>query len=83
MATTEKTLAKRLTRLFRNNMWKLHRLPKCVVLYRRPQFAAKLTKKLNKILGIEMKLSTLFHLQTDSRTERMNQELEQYDTLSN
>ena len=39
------------------------------------QFAAELTKKLNK-LGIEMKLSTSFHLQTDDQTKRMNQELE-------
>jgi len=35
-------------------------------------------KELNRMLGIEIKLSTAFHLQTDSQTERMNQELEQY-----
>jgi len=40
------------------------------------QFAAELTKELNKMLGIEMKLSTSFHLQTDGQTKRMNQELE-------
>jgi len=43
-----------------------------MVLDKRPQFAAELTKKLNKILGIEMKLSILFHPQIDSQTERMN-----------
>jgi len=37
-----------------------------------------MTKKLNKILGIETKLLTSFYPQTDSQTERMNQELEQY-----
>jgi len=31
MATTERTTAERLARLFRNNMWKLHRLPERVV----------------------------------------------------
>ena len=30
------------------------------------------------MLGIETKLSTAYHLQTDSQTERTNQELEQY-----
>ena len=37
-----------------------------------------LTKELNKMLGIKMKLSTVFHPQTDGQTEHMNQELEQY-----
>jgi len=45
---------------------------------RGPQFAAYLTKELNKMLGIQMKLSTVFHPQTDGQTEQMNQELEQY-----
>ena len=39
---------------------------------REPQFAAELTKELNRMLGIEIKLLTLFHLQTDSQTKYMN-----------
>ena len=42
------------------------------------QFAAELTKELNKMLGIETKLSTAFHLQMDGQMEQMNQKLEQY-----
>ena len=38
----------------------------------------ELTKKLNRMLGIRTKLSTVFHPQTDGQTEHMNQELEQY-----
>ena len=66
VATTEETLVKELTWLFRDNMWKLYRLLESVVLDRRPQFATELIKKLNKILGIETKLSTSFHPQTDN-----------------
>ena len=78
VATTEGTSAEGLARLFRDNVWKLHGLPESVVLDRGPQFAAELTKELNRMLGIKTKLSTAFHPQTDGQTERMNQELEQY-----
>ena len=78
VATTEKTTAEGLVRLFRDNMWKLHRLLESVRSDKGLQFAAGLTKELNKMLGIETKLLTAYHPQTDSQTERTNQELEQY-----
>ena len=62
VATTEKTMAEGLARLFRDNVWKLHRLLESVISDRGPQFAAGLTKELNKMLGIETKLSTAYHL---------------------
>ena len=64
VAMTEGTSVKELARLFRDNIWKLHELPESIVSDRGPQFAAELTKKMNKILGIETKLSTAFHSQT-------------------
>jgi len=33
---------------------------------------------LNRMLGIEMRLSIVFHPQTDRQTKQINQELEQY-----
>ena len=78
VATTKGTLAEGLARLFRDNVWKLHGLPESVVSDRGPQFAAELTKESNKMLGIQTKLSMVFHSQTDGQIERMNQELEQY-----
>ena len=51
-------------------------LPESVVSDRRPQFAAELTKELNRMLGIRTKLLTAFYLQTDGQTVQMNQELE-------
>ena len=76
--TTEKTTAGGLARLFRDNVWKLHSLPESIILDRGPQFAAGVMRELNEMLGINSKLSTAFHLQTDGQTERMNQKLEQY-----
>jgi len=78
VVTTEKTMAEELTRLFRDNVWKLHGLPKSMILNREPQFAARLTKELNKILGIETKISIAYHPEIDRQMERTNQELEQY-----
>jgi len=77
VATTEKTTAEGLAKLFRDSVWKLHGLPESVISDRRPQFAAEMTKELNKMLGIETKLSTAYHPETDGQTERTNQELEQ------
>ena len=65
VATIEGTSAEGLARLFRDNVWKLYRLPESIVLDRGPQFAAELTRKLNRMLGIEIRLLTVFHPQLD------------------
>ena len=78
VTTTEEMSAEGLARLFRDNIWKLHRLPESVVLDRGPQFAAELMKELNRMLEIEIKLSTVFYLQMDGQMEQINQELKQY-----
>jgi len=70
--------AEGLAKLFRDNVWKLYGLPESVISDRGPQFAAGMTKELNKMLGIETKLSMAYHPETDRQMERTNQELEQY-----
>ena len=69
VAMTEGTSAEGLVRLFRDNVWKLHGLLESMVSDRGPQFAVELMKKLNRMLGIETKLSTAFHPQTDGQME--------------
>ena len=76
--TTEKTSAEGLVKLFRDNVWKLHGLLESIISDRGPQFVAGLIRELNKMLGIESKLSTVFYSQTNRQTERVNQKLEQY-----
>jgi len=64
VATTKRISTEGLARLFRDNMWKLYKLPESVISDRRPQFAAELTRELNRMLGIKTKLSTVFYSQT-------------------
>ena len=72
VATTKGMLVEGLARLFRDNIWKLHGLLESVVSDRGPQFAVELTKELNRMLGIQMRLLTAFHPQTNGQMERIN-----------
>ena len=47
VTVTEEILVEGLVMLFRDNIWKLHRLLKSVILDRGSQFVVKLTKELN------------------------------------
>jgi len=76
IATMEKMSAEGLAKLFRDHVWKLHGLPESIISDQGAQFAAGIMKELNNLLGIQTKLSTAYHLQTDGQTERINQELE-------
>jgi len=78
IATTERMSAEGLVKLFQDHVWKLHRLPESIVSDRGMQFTAGMMKELNYLLGIQTKLSTAYHPQTNGQMERINQELEQY-----
>ena len=78
IATTEKTSAEGLAKLFQDHVWKLHGLPKSIILDRGVQFVAGMMRELNNLLGIQTKLLTAYYPQTNRQTERINQELEQY-----
>ena len=72
VATTEEMSVEGLVRLFRDNVWKLYGLSESIVPNREPQFATEMTKKLNRMLGIETRLLMSYHPQTDGQTERIN-----------
>ena len=61
IATTEKTSAKGLARLFRDYIWKLHGLLESIISNREVQFTAEMMKELNKLLGIQTKLLIAYH----------------------
>jgi len=72
VATTKKTSAEGLVKLFQDHIWKLHRLPKSIVLDRGVQFAVRMMKELNNLLDIQTKFSMAYHPQIDRQMERVN-----------
>jgi transposase InsO family protein len=70
--------AKELANLFIAHIFRLHGLPLTIISDRGPQFTALFWKNLCRRLGIQPRLSTAFHPQTDGQTERMNAVMEQY-----
>jgi len=50
--TTEKNLVEGLTRLFRDQVWRLYGLPESIGSDRGVQFAAEVMKELNEMLDI-------------------------------
>jgi transposase InsO family protein len=70
--------AEGLAELFLSNIFCLHGLPETIVSDRGPQFASRFWKHLCHALKIEPCLSTAFHPETDSQTERVNAIMEQY-----
>ena len=75
-ATTEGTTVEGLAQLFKYNVQKLHGLLESVISDQRPQFVTELTRELNSMLVVEIRLST--HPQIDRQTKYINQEPEQY-----
>jgi transposase InsO family protein len=55
-----------------------HGLPKTITSDRGPQFVSAFMQELCKLLGIEQRLSSSYHPQTNGQDERTNQKVEQY-----
>jgi len=70
--------AEQTSQLLVDNIWKRTGIPKVIISDQGPQFAAQVTQELWRKLGIKQKLSTTFHPQTDSKSEQVNQVIEQY-----
>ena len=64
--------------LYRDQVFRLYELLKKIIHDRGLQFDAKFMRELYKVLHIEGNPSTVYHSQTNSQTECINQEIEQY-----
>jgi len=74
-ATTMNISSEGIAKIYRNNIWKLHRISRKVLSDRGPQFVSKFMKELTKALGMKRQLSMAYHPQTDGQTKRINQEI--------
>ncbi|KAJ9510305.1 hypothetical protein QJQ45_015781 [Haematococcus lacustris] len=69
--------AKGFARLFVDNVFKLHGLPKDMVSNRGPHFHNTFWHHVQKLLGMRGSLSSSYHPQSDGQTERYNRVLEE------
>jgi transposase InsO family protein len=63
--------------LFVNNVVRLHGLPATLISDRGPQFNDNFWAHTCEFLGIDKRMSSAFHRQTDGQTERTNRTLEE------
>ena len=61
-----------IAKIYRNDIWKLHRISRKILSDRGPQFASKFMEEFTKALGTKRQLSMAYHPQTNGQTERIN-----------
>jgi hypothetical protein len=54
----------------------LHKIPKKIISYRDSQFTSRFWTNLQSALGTQLNLSTTYHPETNGKTERVNQVME-------
>ena len=64
--------------IFGREVWKHHGLPTDIVSDRDSWFTSEVWKEFLQLSGIQPRMSTAFHPQTDGQTERLNQTIEAY-----
>ena len=74
-ATTMNVSLERIAKIYRDDIWKLHGVPRKILSNRGPQFASKFMEEFTKALGTKRQLLMAYYLQTDGQTERINQEI--------
>jgi len=74
-ATTTNISSEGIAKIYQDDIWKLHGIPRKILSDRGPQFVLKFIEEFTKALGTKRQLSTAYHPQTDSQTERINQEI--------
>lgn len=67
-----------MARIYRDQIFAQHGLPRAIVHDRGPQYHSIFMKELYRLLSITPNYTTAYHPQTNGQSERINQELEHY-----
>ncbi|KAG8874587.1 hypothetical protein FRB97_005797 [Tulasnella sp. 331] len=78
IATKEASSAKKMAKMFLENIWKLHRTPLQTIADQGTTFNSESMKRLYESIGIKPSFLTAYHSQTDGQLERINSLMEQY-----
>ena len=73
--------AETVARRFIHCFYRHHGLPEAITSDRGGQFVGHLWRRICQLAGINQRLSSSYHPETDGATERMNQTLEEYIRL--
>ena len=77
-ATTMNVSSEEIAKIYRDDIWKLHGIPRKILSDRGPQFTSQFMEEFTKALETKRQLLTAYHPQTDDQTERINQEIETF-----
>jgi len=71
-ATTTNIFSKGIAKIYRDEIWKLHGIPRKILSDRGLQFTSKFMEEFTKALETTRQLSTAYHPQTDGQTKQNN-----------
>ena len=74
-ATITNISSEGIAKIYRDEIWKLHGVPRTILSNQGPQFTSKFIEEFTKVLRTKRKLSIAYHPQTDGQMERINQEI--------
>jgi transposase-like protein len=75
--TVTTVTGKRAAKLFFENVYRYHGLPRKIISDRDPCFTGALWKELHRLLQVHLAMLSSFHPETDGQTERANRTVEE------
>ena len=70
--TTTNVSSEKIAKIYQDEIWKLHGVPKTILSDRGPQFVLRFMEDLIKALETQQILLTAYHPQIDGQTEQIN-----------